>query len=75
MIGRRGTLWKLCFFDSILSAWKTFPPHLITIFMKTTMSMTKMIKMMIKTTMSMKIMKMMTMMDTWDKSPYHPPPL
>ena len=29
--GRDGkkTLWKLWFFESILSAWKTFPPHLI----------------------------------------------
>ena len=25
----KGTLWKLWFFESILSAWKTFPPHLI----------------------------------------------
>ena len=22
-------MWKLWFFESILSAWKTFPPHLI----------------------------------------------
>ena len=53
------TLWKLCFFDNILSAWKTFPPHLIMIMMTL---MIIMIMMILLVVMTLKILMIKMMM-------------